>query len=433
MQLCFAFGLIFLMPAFIMSLAVDPVTLTFTSSRVLQGANLFCGGYGLAMILTSRDVMLTALKCRAVQVLIALSFLSVTWSIQPASTWRESIVFLSSSLFAMAMAGRLSPIVCLRLIIRTMAFICLLSIFWVVFFPQQGLHQINDPFQFQHAGLWRGVFTHKQGLGVVSGLTTGLLLFYGSVAFSSPVIRFGAIAASFICLIGTQSATGFVVATLAPTVLYMTYWIAGRPPSARKPMMAALAAAIAGGFGCFYLGILNFIMPLLGKSTDLTGRADFWPWVLGNIRNSGSALLGGGFAGGWESVVAPSVSIDNGYILLLVWYGYLGAAIILAVYGWIIWAGAKLVLSARSENAALQVYPFSIMIVQLILNITEPTFMGKNINTVLITVAAYQIVKYRSAVRAGNRRRSTNPITPSLHLLKVSSSRDHTIFESPAP
>jgi exopolysaccharide production protein ExoQ len=425
MHFCFAFGLIFLMPAFIMQLAVVPGDLTFTTSRTLQVANLFCGAYGIAMILTSRQVTGTMLRCWPILLLVGLAFASSVWSTNPASTIRQSPVLVTTSAFAMAMAGRLSPATCYRLIIRTMALVCLLSVLWVVLFPQQGMHQATDPFQYQHAGLWRGIFTHKQGLGVTSGLTTGLLLFYGSMTFSSLLFRLGAIACSVMCLVGTMSATGFVIAIALPIMLYTTYWIARRPPSVRKGMMALLVVTITAGYACFHLGILDFVMPMIGKSTDLSGRADFWPWVLANIKNSGSALLGGGFAGGWESVVAPDVSIDSGYILLVVWFGYLGAAIVLAVHGWVLWAGAKLIFSARSETAAILVFPFCIMMVEFILNITETAFMGKNINTVLVTVAAYQIVRYQSAVRTRTAWGSTNKIAPQWAVQKAGSERSH--------
>jgi hypothetical protein len=120
---------------------------------------------------------------------------------------------------------------------------------------------------------------------------------------------------------------------------------------------------------------------------------------LANIKNSGSAWLGGGFVGGWEAIVAPSLSFDSGYILLLVWFGYLGAAIVLAVYGWILWAGAKLIISARPETAAVLAFPFSIVTTELIINISETVFMGKNVHTILVTVAACLIVRQQKLTK----------------------------------
>jgi exopolysaccharide production protein ExoQ len=408
MQLGFAMGLIVLMPAFVMQLAFDPVSMQFTSSRILQFAILFCGIYGPAMILTSREITNTVLRCRPLLLQIGFAFLSILWSYNPDTTFRASYVFLSTCLFGVAVAGRLSPFGALELIIRTLAFACLLSIIWVIFFPQQAVHQATDTFQFQHAGLWRGIFSHKQGLGVIAGITTGLLLFYGSMVFPSPIVRFGAISCSVSCVIGTQSATGLVTSIVVPTIFYITNWIALSPPPVRKRLFAILVAAISGLYGCFYIGLLDFVMPLLGKSTDLTGRTDMWPWVLDNIRNSGSATLGGGFASGWAGIVAPSISIDNGYIDLLVCFGYFGGAIIAGVYGWVLWVGSKLIFSARPQTAAIQIFPFSIMLVELFINITETSFMTKSINTILIVVAMYQITSYCSAAR-----KASLPVRPS--------------------
>jgi exopolysaccharide production protein ExoQ len=393
MRLGFSFGLIFVMSAFVRQLAVDPNTLQFTSSRILQAVTLFCAVYGFAMIVSSREVATSVLRCWPSLVLYGLALLSAVWSYNPAATFRASNVFLTTTLFSLAMAGRLSPAACLQLIIRTMTFVCLLSIIWVILFPQETVHQSTDPYQFVHAGLWRGIFSHKQALGLIAGLTTGLLLFYGSMTFASPIVRAGAIICSVACLVGTQSATGFLLALIISSVLYITYWIARRDRPLRKGPMGVLVITTATLYACFNVGLFNFIMPLLGKSTDLTGRADVWPWVIANIQNSGSALLGGGFGSGWEEVVAESVSVDNGYIDLLISFGYFGAAFVLCVYGLVIWHGIKLIISGDLESAAVRIFPFSIMLVQLIVNITEPTFMAKNIFTVLVTVAVYQVMR----------------------------------------
>ena len=63
----------------------------------------------------------------------------------------------------------------------------------------------------------------------VSGLTFGLLMFYGSMVFPSVVLRLAALACALLCLIGTQSATGILVAGLAPAVFYTSYL--AHPPS----------------------------------------------------------------------------------------------------------------------------------------------------------------------------------------------------------
>jgi len=386
----FALGLIVLMPAFVNVLAFDPVVMAFHNSKILQLANVLCCVYGIAMILTSREATNNVLRCRAPFVLIGLAFLSMLWSYDPYSTLRASYVLLTTTVFALAMAARLSYPTCVRLIVRTMSFVCVLSVIWVIFFPLYGVH----PNIFLHAGLWRGVFTHKQGLGVVSGLTTGLLLFYGSLAFSSAIVRFGALGSAIACLVGTQSATGLLIAIVLTVTFYITYHIARLPVPQRKAMLSALFGLIAVFYMAFHFQLLDFVMPLLGKDADLTGRTGFWPWVMNNIRYS-NPLLGGGFSSGWEEIIAPDQSIDNGYIELLGSFGYLGATIVLTIYARTIWIGSKLLLS-QSQDAAIRIFPFNIMLIEFFINITEANFMTKSINSILVVVSIYYAARLRT-------------------------------------
>jgi O-antigen ligase len=393
-RLGFIFGLIFLTPAFVMQLAFDQVNFQFTSSRALQAANIFCTLYGIAMIATSAQSLDVVRRCRPALYLVAVALLSSFWSFDPASTFRGSYVLLTTTLFALAMASRLSPTACIQTIVQALVLICVLSIVWVFLFPQDAVHQATDRIQFQHAGLWRGVMSHKQGLGVISGLATGFLLFYGSTVFSSPIITLAALASGLACLFGSGSVTGLITAMLLSAMLYITYWIALSPPQARKGGLAVLVGTIAVAYGGFHFGLLDFVMPLFGKSTDLTGRAGEWPWVVTNI-NSNGALLGGGFSSGWEAFWAPTISIDNGYIEMLGSFGYIGAALVLSVYVWALGAGFKLMTSAK-RAAHIAVFPFNVMFIELFLNVTEASFMTKSINTILICAAMCHITMWRN-------------------------------------
>jgi exopolysaccharide production protein ExoQ len=391
-HLLFAIGMMIVMPMFVLQLAADPVTLQFTNSRVLQFGNILTAMFAVAMIAWSVQAVKIAMRCWPLLVLLMLAYLSSIWSYDVAATIRGCNTFLIASLLGVAMASRLSPASCIRLIVRTLTFACLLSIIWVILFPQEGMHQATDAYQNQHAGLWRGVFSHKQGLGVVAGLTTGLLASYGSIVFRSPLLRIAAFVCGVSCLVGSGSATGLLISIVLPATSYVNCWIGSRPPALRNGTMTILMIVIGTAYALFHVGALDFIMPLLGKSEDLTGRADFWPWVMSNIRNSGP-ILGGGFASGWEVVVAPSMSIDNGYIQLLVGFGYLGTAIVLAMYVRTLLAAIRLVVADRPESVAIRTFPFVIIFIELFLNITEATFMTKSIHTVLIAVAICQIAR----------------------------------------
>jgi hypothetical protein len=395
LRLFFAVGLMFQMPTFVSQLTYDPVSNQSTGSIVLQLANLLCFVIGAAVILTAPDKKEILRKSAAPLLLVGIALLSTLWSNDRASTFRACFVLASTTLFTCAMCARLSPAACVQLMIRMMTVACLLSVIWVILFPETGVHQSTDASQTQHAGLWRGVFSHKQGLGVVSGLTTGLLLSYGSVAFPSLVIRIGAMLIAFACVLGSQSVTGLLITFVLSTLFYLCYWIARGPAPQRRTGAWAIVVALVVFYLAFHFQLLNFIMPLLGKSEDLTGRADFWPWVLDNLRNT-APLLGGGYSGGLAEVVGPGVSIDNGFIEKIVDFGYGGSAVLLAIYARSLWGAVRLIMSARPEEAAIRAFPLVVMLIELFIGISETAFMSKSINWVVVIVAMYQVAHYQS-------------------------------------
>jgi exopolysaccharide production protein ExoQ len=397
-RLLFTFGLIFLFPAFTVQFAFDPISGTFRGSIVLQMINLGCEILALTLILRSRPAMDLVLQCRPILVLFGMAFLWAPFSFNPMGTIRAANVFLTVSLFGIAMAARLGPRECLRLVIRAMVLGCVLSIYWVMAYPLEAVHQASDPFQWQHAGLWRGIFSHKQGLGVFAGLTSGLLLFYGSIVFPSLIVRFAAIGCAFKCLIATKSATGQITAFITPVMLYLMYGITRFPPEVRKIKFAFVTAGALLLLACFFFGAFDWVPELLGKSSDMTGRADIWPLVIENFSHTGAAFFGGGFGTGFAATLSdPALSVDNGYIDKLIEFGYIGSIVIFAAFGSILLSCGRLIIATPREDAAVNVFPFCIMFVIFFFNISESNFMYKHVTTVLTAVSFAFVAQARIA------------------------------------
>jgi O-antigen ligase len=380
-------GLLFLFPAFTFQLAFDQINFKFTSSPILQTISAGTELIALTTIFGSRDISRMMQSCRPILIMIALAFVSTAWSIDRAATIKASNVFATVCLFSIALVGRLGPTNCVRFVIRMMVLGCALSIFWVIVFPNEAIHHATDQSQSVHSGLWRGIFTHKQGLGVFAGLTTGLLLFYGRIAFNSPPVRVIAIICGLACMIGTESTTGFLTAVITPALLYGTFAVTKFPRGARSAKFNTLLLTGLAVVGAFHLGVLDFVPRLLGKSSDLTGRTDIWPLAMEFFRNSGSALLGGGFGSGFAGYVIDA-PIDSGYIDKIIEFGYVGSTVVFAMYVWILLAGRRLIIETSPTRAAIDIFPFSVVTVVMIINITEGLFMEKHITTVLTAIAA---------------------------------------------
>jgi exopolysaccharide production protein ExoQ len=157
-----------------------------------------------------------------------------------------------------------------------------------------------------------------------------------------------------------------------------------------------LTASFLFAGAAFKTGILNFvIVDVLGKASDLSGRADFWQIALANFDGSGRSLLGGGLGSGF-ALDLSEWSIDNGYIDMLIDFGYLIVPVLFGLYVIILWKGVKLLLASSREIAATNVFPFGILTVILIANITESNFMSKCYGTILTAVAVGLLFEERN-------------------------------------
>jgi len=393
-RLLLAVIIIFSFPAFTIQLALDMTTGRWVGSPVLQLVTITTELFVFASILLSRPTGRLVLQCWPIWVLIITAFASAAWSYNRGATLQAANTYMTTALLGLVVVGLLPGFRGIKFVIRTMAVGCLLSIVWVLCFPETAIHQLTDPYQTVHAGLWRGVFSHKQGLGYFSGLTAGLLLFYRTSIFPAPVWAFF-LGCSLTCLAGTQSATGIVAAAITPGFLYMAYFIARLPTPLRQPMFIKWAIALGLiGIG-FKVGILDYvIVGILGKSTDLTGRADFWPIILKNFYSSGFSLQGGGF-GAKVAADMSEWSVDNGFIDKFLEFGYLFTPLIYGIFVATLWGGVRLVVTGRPEWARTNIFPFAIWSVTLILNITESNFMTKCLSTVLMSMAVALIFQQR--------------------------------------
>jgi len=400
-RLLLATFFVFSFPAFTLQLASDPMTGRFIGSPFLAAMTFGGEIFVLAAIATSRDCRRLAATCWPILAFAALGFVSAAWSLNPRLTIEVSIRNLAAFLLGITIVGYLPGFHSVRFVIRTMLLGCVLSLVWVLAFPEAAIHQASDVVQNVHAGLWRGIFSHKQGLGLFSGLTLGFLLFYRSAIFPVPVLL-AAQAVASACLIGSASATGVVATFVVFVFLLAGHAIQSAPQSRRGLLASGVVAVVLVGLLAFQFGALNFLFTnILGKSSDLTGRAISWPMAIANLNSSGSWLLGGGLGSDFAESLSP-LDIDSGYIDKLIEFGYLGAAILFSVFAWIAVKSLRRIVASSApdlpiEDAMMNLFPFAAISAVLIVNVTESNFMTKHFCTVLTSVAIAILYDRRKA------------------------------------
>ncbi|WP_375311179.1 hypothetical protein WHZ77_29545 [Bradyrhizobium sp. A5] len=396
---------IFYFPAFTIQLALDMTTGRWVGSTTLQIITISSELFAFVALIMSPSTRTLAFQCWPVWVPVLVAFASAAWSYNRMATIQAANTYMTTALLGLVIIGSMPGFRSIVFVVRTMAVGCLLSIIWVVLFPETAIHQLTDPYQTVHAGLWRGVFSHKQGLGYFSGVTLGLLLFYRTSIFSAPVLACF-LAFSGGCLIGTQSATGMIAAVIVPAFLSMAYLVARLPYPLRQPMFVKFGIGIGILGLAFKLGLLNYvIVGILGKSTDLTGRADFWPIILKNFYSSGYSLLGGGFG----ARIADNMSewsVDNGYVDKFLEFGYAFTPLIFGAFIAILWGAIRLVIANPAGQASTNIFPFAIWSVTLVLNISESNFMTKCLSTVLTSIIVGMVVQ-QTRLLSSQARKST--------------------------
>jgi len=374
----------------------------------MGSTGVLAGGY----IIFSKRATRLAFHCWPLLVMCAIALMSAAWSVDPSVTVRRSFQLLFGCLLGIAMVGRVGSAEAIKIIVRTMAFGCLLSVVWVVAFPDVAVHQATDQAQTVHAGLWRGILSHKVDLGIFAGLTLALLLFYGPKVSGSPMSYLLGLASSIACLAGSGSATGVVVAATLFFTFRLTYANANQPLKIRRKLTRTLVMFLVVWIALTTSGLFDQMASMLGRSSDLTGRATYWPYVMAFL-NTGNWVLGYGYAAGFKFVarlIAEEADLalgeaHNGYIEMLVAFGYTGGVVVIVLHLLMFWQAAQLQINSPARAAKVAAFPIAIMTVLLITAYIESVILAPaGIFAVLLPIVAAVRAEGLMAAKAERRR-----------------------------
>ncbi|WP_439374652.1 O-antigen ligase family protein [Bradyrhizobium sp. DASA03120] len=289
---------------------------------------LLCIGFALAC---GESNFLLRL-CPALMLYCVLCLLSVAWSEDPYSSFKYGVRLLLYVIAVAALCEALRLEIVCRVILRIVAFIILSSVAMAVLAPGYGTHQASDASQSVHAGLWRGVTSHKNELGAMASCATIAFLFFGHLGSSLLGVRLICLSASLACLIFAGSAGGLVSAIVV-LMIYFVMFLTWRWPVA----FSWLLVFIVGGASAFVLLAADIdTLSLIGRDSTLTGRTTIWQTVLPMIADS--PLLGHGYYSGPTAVAGPRLAQlfgpaisdpHNGYLSLLLDTGMVGLSLYL--------------------------------------------------------------------------------------------------------
>lgn len=323
-----------------------------------------------------KHTLYTLLRSPLIFVVVGLSAVSVAWSWTPDATVKQSIALIGSSMFGLYLATRYSLKQQLHLLGWTFGIIAVLSVVFAVLLPQYGVMGGI------HAGAWRGVFMHKNGLG--GRMTTSVIIF-SILMFSVRQYRWipggGALLSMALIVLSrsTSALLNTVFLLMALAILQVIRW----RYRSRMLAIALLTLTIETLMVMFVVYAEDFAN-FLGKDLTLTGRTDLWQITWEMIQRY--PWLGYGYDGFWHGLEGPSVTVwlatgwkmthpHNGFLALWLDLGILGLTLFLigffrSLYRALIWL--------RSSGDAEAFFPVAHLMFLVLANLTESSLLVSN-------------------------------------------------------
>ncbi len=258
--------------------------------------------------------------------LLAFTFLSMTWSVEPDVTFRRAIALFMTSLFGLYLATRYDWRSLVLLFAASFAVMAVAGFLGSLIAPKLFVHQV------EYAGAWKGVWRHKNQMG--SLMARGVVACV-CAAVLMPRRRnmwwfFAAFC--FLMVILSQSFTS-VLATLLGLTIIGIFWTASKGALSGYVfgyclLMIALAAVAAVVFAP------EALFQIAGRDSTLTGRAGIWMLVKEEI--SHAPLFGHGYQAFWHGLNGAAAHIrqalwfnvphsHNSWLELALDLGYFGA------------------------------------------------------------------------------------------------------------
>ncbi|WP_136658552.1 O-antigen ligase [Nitratireductor sp. XY-223] len=206
-------------------------------------------------------------------------------------------IIIASSIVLLPPDERSFQRVCAAAILTVLA----VSYLGVLLAPELGVHEAGGD-ESQHAGLWRGHFTHKNIAGPVMSVFAmfGIYLWRSGYRFLGPAITL--LAVFFVIQTGSKTTNG-----LLPVSVFVV--LAGR--AFGLPLLTILLWAVSALFialitvGTVYSPILAEIMKTFLADPSYTGRVTLWEYGIENVTNS--PLFGTGFDSFWGTPAVTGI------------------------------------------------------------------------------------------------------------------------------
>ncbi len=319
-------------------------------------------------LLRPRELAEAFLRQPFLTLFLALAWASFAWSLDPAVSLRRAALVTAYAVISVWLVVAYDQAALLRRLAWLFLAIVLLSVVFAVLLPGLAWQPLDGRL------LLRGVFSHKNELGMHLGSTAMLL----ATAWQFRLLpRWATVTGLLVCLllaVPTGSATTFLVlAILAVIRLVMAIAVM---PARRAVAIAAFAAAAAIFAALAVILATDAVLAALGRDLTLTGRVPLWSFVWLQITNA--PWLGHGFAVFFDVEWVRAYTMDtlgwpipnahNGYLELWLGVGIAGPVLLTI---WLLLGLGRALGQLRRRQTPGAVFAVYVIATYLLRNVVE--------------------------------------------------------------
>ena len=343
------------------------ILLTFMSLYVVTG---------VLILLRWKKVLYTLKGDYVILPLLAIAVLSVFWSEAPDLTLKRPVALIGTSLFGIYLSSRYTIRQQLELFAWSYGLSIIMSLIFIIALPSYGISSGL------HDGAWRGVYSHKNGLGMDMAVSS---IIYFLLALGRDARRrfyLGGLFISVFMLFMARSGTALVTLILTAIALFVYRLIQIR--SSFKLVSSILLLLTFGFVVVVWIGNnAEFALAAIGEDITLTSRTAIWPAVIDAIQQK--PFLGYGYEAFWRGLNGSSAMLSyanltathahNGLLQLWLSLGFLGVGFfVVGLWSNFLKAAAYIRLKASSESY----WPISYLTVLVLINLPESNVLDYN-------------------------------------------------------
>ena len=267
---------------------------------------------------------------------VLLAVISIGWSYLPELTLKRAVPLVGTTMGGVVVASLLGPRRFSVYLAYILAVVVGISALTAILIPDFGKHTSTSGLTWSalHAGRWRGLYWHKNGLGPVSSITFAYWYLMRPVMKLNTLVYIGVLVIAVVTTAFAASAQG--IAQLALPFAVQIFLTDSYRPFRTITVVFLLASAVL--LSIFFNEFAALMGAILNRDVQFSGRMDIWNIILSY--QSIDPVVGGGYGAGFEGGLADAlqsslfqrlVNAHNGFLQQYVDLGWAGVITLLLV------------------------------------------------------------------------------------------------------